>query len=545
MADPYEVRPGAGAKRAKAAAAPRPPLGPEAREVEIFLARYTAAKTRWDQSAALFDELYEFCLPLRERPYATRGDGAKRTDRLFDSTAPNAIADFASQRIEDVWPTDQKPIDLLPGRDVKAEQAEDVRRALAAVAEEAIAEVNNSNFREAAVEAALDYGIATGILLVDEGDALDPLRHRALPLTEAVLGLGPYGEHDALYRCRKAKAHEVKVLWPDADLSDTLERIVNDHDNPDRELEFIEGMYRDWSRPKEEVWCYRCVEKASRHAIAKSETKGIGSKPFLTFSFMRVPHETYGRGPAQLALPDVRSLNVLQELLLEHLDMSVGGLWSYENDGAMNADTIRIQAGTIIPKMRGSAGLERIEIGGNPQFGAIERNALREQIERVFFKLDLGPTNQTPRSATEILQRVADRAGRLSGPNSRLVKEFLFPYVQRVLFILKRKGIIKLPSLGRDLVSIRPLAPITRSQAQDDILRHVRFAEFVNQIVGPQVANLLIKGEELGLYLADRMGVEPRVLRSTIERKQLAEALAQLAATAAGAAPSSPADAPA
>jgi hypothetical protein len=213
--------------------------------------------------------------------------------------------------------------------------------------------------------------------------------------------------------------------------------------------------------------------------------------------------------------------------------MAVGGLWSYDSDGTMNADSVQIQAGTIIPKMHGRDGLQPIEIGGNPQFGAVERDRLQQAVERVFFKLDLGPTDKTPKSATEILQRVADRAGRLSGPNSRLVKEFLFPYVRRVLFILRKKGLVKLPKLDRGLLSIRPLAPITRAQAQDDILRHVRFAEFINAIVGPQVANLVLKGEELALYLAERMGVEPKVIRNAIERKQLAEVMAQLAATAA------------
>ena len=501
--------------------------------VELFLHRYKAAKTRWTEVAAVFDELYEFCLPLRERPFGAKTPSARRTDRLFDSTAPVALADFASQRVEDVWPTDQKPIDLLPGRDVPEDQKDEVRKALAEVTAFMIDEVNNSNFREAAVEASLDYGVATGVMLIDEGDSLDPLRHRALPLTDAVLGLGPYGEHDALYRARKVKAYEIPVLWPDAKLSAKTRAKYQSNENPDQEVELIEGYYRDWTRPKEEVWIYCCVDEAEGEEIARSEASGIGSKPFVSFSFMRVPNETYGRGPAQLALPDVRSLNVLQELLLEHLDMAVGGLWSYESDGSMNVDSINIQAGTVIPKMHGRAGLESIEVGGNPQFGAVERDRLQQAVERVFFKLDLGPTDKTPKSATEILQRVADRAGRLSGPNSRLVKEFLFPYVRRVLYILRKKGLVKLPKLDRGLLSIRPLAPITRAQAQDDILRHVRFAEFINAIVGPQVANLVLKGAELALYLAERMGVEPKVIRNALERKQLAEVMAQLAATAA------------
>lgn len=500
--------------------------------VETFLARHKAAKERWTEVSSLADELYEFCAPLRERPYSGKGSASnKRTDRLFDSTAVNALADFASQRVEDVWPTDQKPIDLLPGRDVPPNQQEAMRRALSDIATEAIETVNNSNFRAAANEACLDYGMLTGVLLVDEGDALEPLQHRALPISEAILWCGPYGARDGLTRERKVKAHHIKVLWPDAKLSADMARDARE--SPDKEYTFVEGYYRDWSKPKEEVWVHCVVDEKEKHELTRSSEKGIGSKPFIDFDFMRIAGETYGRGPAQMALPDIRSANVVRELLLEHLDVSVGGLYQYDSHGVVNADTIQIQAGTVYPRMPGTNGLEAVEVGGNPQFGEIEIDRLQQAIERAFFKLELGPVDKTPKSATEILQRVADRAGRLSGPNARLVTEFLFPYIRRVLFILRKKALIKLPRLDNGFMSIRPLAPITRAQAQDDILRHVRFGEFMNALLGPQITNMIVDGVKLGDYIAGKMGVEPKVLRTSIERQQLAQAMAQLAATAA------------
>lgn len=506
------------------------PSADQARDrVAKFSARYKAAKTQHDLVASIVDECMEFCCPLRERPYSQ--GATKKTDRLFDNTAVNALADFASQRVEDVWPTDQKPIDLLPGREIPKNEVEDVKRSLSEISEEMIATVNNSDFRASANEMMLDYGIVNGVMLIDEGDALEPLRHRALPFSEAILSVGPYGEHDGLYRPRKVKARLLPVLFPDGNLTDSMKSAAKE--TTDKDFEIVEGYYRDWSRPKEEVWEYCCVCEAEGHEIKQSEAKGIGSKPFVSPSFMRVPGETHGRGPAQLVLPDVKSVNVIQELLLEHLDIAIGGLWSYEDHGTMNLDSIQIQAGTVYPQMAGTKGLQPVEAGGNPQFGAIERDSLQQSIERGFFKLDLGPTDKTPKSATEILQRVADRAGRLSGPNSRLVTEFLFPYVRRVLYILRKMGRIKLPRLDGGFLAIRPLAPITRAQAQDDILRHVRLLEFLNQGLGPQMANLIVDGEKYGDYLAGKMGAEPRVIRTTLERKQLAALMAQLAATAA------------
>jgi hypothetical protein len=526
-------------------------------DLDRFAERFKAAKRTWELVAPVIDEAYEFCLPLRERPYAKglgAGGGARRTDRLFDYTAVEAIADFASQRLEDIWPTDQKPIDLLPGRAVAGDEAEDVRHALADVADYAIEAVNNSNFRAAAFEANLDYAIATGILLVDEGDALNPLQHRALPLTEAILDVGPYGEHDALYRERKVKARDIAVLWPEAaeraagrshpalaagdrsghgaiGLAPAMAQAIRD--KPDQEFEIIEGYERDWSDSKIEVWTYRCVDLAGRTELARNVAQGTGAKPFIAYNYMRVPGEIYGRGPAQIAMPEIRSANVLRELLLEHLDLSVGGLWSYEDSGVINIDTIRIQAGTIIPKMHGSAGLVPIQVGGNPEFGAIQMAALQANIRSAFFKLDLGPTDKAPMTATETMQRVADRAGRLSGPNARLISELLFQYIRRVLYILRKKGAIKLPRLDHGFLDIKPLAPITRAQAQDDILRHLRYSEMVAATGGPAAANLILDQERFADYLARKMGIEPRVLRTRAERKQLVAGLAALGGQAA------------
>lgn len=544
MPEPDEVRPGAGKRRAKAAAKARGLQPAATRErVKALLRKYQDAKTRWNEVAKIVDECYEFCVPLRERPFGAKTPSARRTDRLYDTTAVHALADFASQRVEDVWPTDQKPIDLLPGHDIPAEQQGDLRVKLADIANEAIVTINNSNFREQANEACLDYGIVQGVLLVDEGDALEPLRHRALPFTEAVLSAGPYGEHDGLFRPRKVKAHLLPVLWPGGDFSADMKRAMTEQ--PEREFEIIEGYWRDWSRPKEEIWCYSCVEGSGLdgvggHEIATSEAKGIGSKPFVSFAFMRVPGEVNGRGPAQLSLPDIRSINVVQQLLLEHLDVSIGGVYQMEDNGVLNTDTIMIQAGTVYPKMAGTKGLEPIEIGGNPQFGMAGRDQLKQAIERAFFKLDLGPTDKTPKSATEILQRVADRAGRLSGPNARLTSEFLLPYIRRVLWLLREMGRIKIPRLDHGFLSIRPLAPITRAQAQDDILRHKTFVEILVQTVGPQVANLVVDGTAYADFIAHKMGIEPSVIRSEPARKELGQTIANLAATAA--APGAPAN---
>ena len=179
--------------------------------------RFEEARTIRDMFAELIDGCYELALPLRQRTWMQH-QNPPRFDRLFDGTAVTALQGFASQTLDDVWPADQTPFELKAGRGLPEDQQESVNRELAPIADAIIEMTNNSNFRSAAQEMLQDYAIGTGIMLQEEGDALRPLNFRAIPLSEAVLDVGPFGEPDALFREREIRAEHISTIWPKAKL---------------------------------------------------------------------------------------------------------------------------------------------------------------------------------------------------------------------------------------------------------------------------------------------------------------------------------------
>lgn len=472
-------------------------------------------------------------MPLRGRVYNTTPSD-RRTDRLFDSTAPEALQDFASLMLDDVWPTDAKPFELRAGKDVPAADREKIDAELAVIGEDIIETVNNSDFRSAAHEAMLDYGIATGVMTIDEGDAVEPLRCNAIPLNEALLDTGPFGRIDALYREREPKAADIATMWPGAVLNDALRKMAAGAG--DQKVKVAEGFERDWSAKGTETWRFKAVATEQKHVLLEKETTGTGSAPFVAFSFMRVAGEVYGRGPAQVALPDIMTLNQIKQDVLEYLEFAIAGMWQYEDDGVLNVDTVRIAPGALIPKARNSKGLEPLAPASDFRAGEIQIEHLQMAIRRVLLGDDLGPPTGTPMSATEVMQRTVNRAKRLSGPYGRLLTELLFPLVRRVAHIRKRQGVFDLPSIDGKLVRLHPLSPLTRAQAQDDVLRHDRFLELLSARFGPEVMNLLVNGENYGDWLGGKMGVQPSVLRRKLERRQLAEAITAAAQRQAAAA---------
>jgi len=504
-------------------------------ELKPFLRRYKRACERRKLNDTIIDECYEYALPLRERPYSSKDDGVPDLDRLFDSTAPSALQDLASQMLDDAWPVDAKPFELTAGPEIPEDQRDELNRNLAEVTDDIITTVNNSNFRNEAHESLMDWAIGTGCLLADEGDSTEPVRFRASALTANYFDTGPYGDIDALFRPKKIKAGNLKTVFENGKFSKEIEDCIRE--NPDKEIEVVESAMRDWSKKGSEVWntcAFMAKEGQGGQKIQFSTAKGEGSKPFLDFSFTRVPGEIIGRGPVMTALPDIKTLNLVKQLVLENADLAIAGIWQAPDDGVLNFDTVRIEPRTLIPKAPGSEGITRLDMGTSGfDVSQLVIAELQQQINKILFANDLGPTDKTPMSATEVLERAAIRARRFAGPYNRVLTELLFPVVRRVAYIRQKQGAFKLPKIDGKTIKIKPLAPITRAQAQDDILRHVRLIELLNGTVGPQQTAITIDAEEFSRYLARKFSAEPKVVRSKVEAQQLQQAIAAIQALAA------------
>lgn len=511
--------------------------GSEDKELQPFLRRYKRACERRAVNDSLIDECYEYALPLRERPYASREDGKPDLDRLYDSTAPAALQDLASQMLDDAWPVDAKPFELSAGPEIPDNDRDELNRLLSPITEDIITTVNNSNFRNEAHESLMDWAIGTGCLLADEGDALEPVRFRASPLAENYFDSGPHGDIDCLFRPRKIKAGNLETVFPTGTFSVDVQRCMKEE--PDKELKVVEGAMRDWTARDSETWI-SCAffpkenEGGYTGKIQRTVAKGDGSKPFIDHSFTRVPGEIIGRGPIMTALPDIKTLNLVKQFVLENADLAISGIWQAEDDGVLNVDTVRIEPRTIIPKAPTSKGLERIDMGTSGfDVSMLVINELQGQIKHILFANDLGPTDKTPMSATEVMERAAIRARRFAGPYNRVLTELLFPTIRRVAYIRQKQGAFKLPKIDGRTIRIRPLAPITRAQAQDEILRHVRLMEILNGTIGPQQAAVIVNGEEFARHLAGKMGAEPKTIRTRPEAQQLQQAIAAMNALAA------------
>jgi len=228
------------------------------------------------------------------------------------------------------------------------------------------------------------------------------------------------------------------------------------------------------------------------------------------------------------ALSSIKTVNLTIELILENAQMAISGIYQMDDDGVTNVDTIQLVPGTIIPKAAGSQGLQAVGSAGRFDVAQLILDDMRTNIKMALYNQMLGDPNRTPASATEISHRMADLSRRIGSAFGRLMYELVNPLLQRIVYILKRRGLIELPVVNGRQVKIRSISPLAQAQANEDITSVSRWLELISTNFGPQMLNILTDSVNTSVYLAKKFGIPDSLIRDEQQRKQLVAMAQQL-----------------
>ena len=490
-----------------------------------YLQSYEKAKAFRENWVPLFEECYEYALPQRESFYSETA-GQRRDDKIFDETAVVGVQEFASRLQHGIVPNFARWADLIAGSEVPKEERDAVDKDLDEVTEYVFDIIQNSNFGQEVHESFMDLAVGTGILVAEEGDALNPIVFSAVPLPHVVLDTGPDDRIDHIYRVRsKVRYAHLDLLYPNS----TFDPKVMQHMGTDNTTDILEIVCRDYSKKNQEAFLHFAICMTTKTLLHKKEMQGVGSNPYVCFRWTKCAGEVYGRGPLINALSAIKTTNLTIELILENAQMAISGIYQMEDDGVINPDTIQLVPGSIIPKAMGSSGLQPIQAAGRFDVAQLVLSDMRLNIKNALYNDMLGNPDRTPATATEVAERMADLSRRMGAAFGRLQSELVQPVIQRVIYILKKQGRIELPTVNGREVKIRATSPLAQAQANQDITTVARFLEMVGGAFGPEMLQLLIDGEESALYLAKKFGVPERLIRSEEQRKQIAALAQQMA----------------
>jgi len=506
-----------------------PSYGTSDKATEL-LKKYKEAQGIKDYWKDRFEEAYEYCLPNRESFY-DESPGQRRTDKIFDETAVVGVQEFASRLQAGITPTFARWADFQAGSEIPKEQKPQINLDLDKITEYVFELLQTSNFNQEIHEAFMDLAIGTGVLLVEEGDAINPIKFTSIPLTKVCLMNGPDGKIDTVYRTRYCKPEEILILYPKATLPENFDPLKQK-----KQIKIIEAVYKI-HKPNVEEFKLCVFMEDPKHVLFEEEYKGEGSNPYLVFRWNKASGEVYGRGPVFNAMAAIKTCNLTIELILQNAQMSVSGVYTYEDDGVINPDNISLVPGSLIPVAPGSRGLTPIQAASNFDVAQLVLNDMRANIKKALYMEALGKPEGTPMTATEVSERMADLSRQIGSSFGRLQSELINPLLRRIIRILSKQGRIEIPKVNGREVKIAPRSPLAQAQHLQDVADVSRFNEIIAGTFGPQMINVIVNQNETAKYLAEKMNLPEKLIRDEQEQKQLADRMSQLQQSAGEEAP--------
>jgi len=478
------------------------------------------------------NDVYDYFLPQRNI-FDDEAPGQHKMDRIFDSTPLEAIQQGASklqESIAPIWSRWAKP--EVPKRIKSFLEAnesevslEDVQQYLDKQNEILFDYIHRSNFGTQFYEMALDVLVGTGTLKIDEQDDDEsPLVFNSIPQRGIAFEEAPHGSIETHWREFKVCARNLERTWkgfkPSEEIADLIAR------EPETKVQVTEGVVYEpkgkkyygvvWVKGEEQIsWLYDFKD----------------SSPFVTGRYAKCSGEIRGRGPALQALPDAKSLNKAKEFSLQKAAIDLAGMWTATDDGVVNPYNITVAPGVVIPvgsNNSANPSLMRLDTNSSLQLSEFVISDLQMAIKRALFN-DLRDPNGPVRSATEVSIEAREIAKRIGSAYGRLQTEILIPTLQRVHWILKRRGLIEPMEVGGMEVEYKFTSPLAVSQDMEDLMAVQQAVEFTMATAGPAQAQMAFRLEDFGSWAGRKTGMTSELLRTEEEKKQVIEAGAQAA----------------
>ena len=150
-------------------------------------------------------------------------------------------------------------------------------------------------------------------------------------------------------------------------------------------------------------------------------------------------------------------------------------------------------------------------------------------IKKALYNDMLGnPNEKTPMSATEVAERQADLSRQIGAAFGRLQSELVTPLLQRVVYILKKQGRIKIPLVNGREVKVDSSSPLAQAQHQQDVGTIDRFLAMMQGRVGPELTNILVNQPSVAKYVAKKLGIPEELIRSEEEMQAAAQQMQQM-----------------
>lgn len=318
--------------------------------------------------------------------------------------------------------------------------------------------------------------------------------YKATPLRDVFLLINDDGEVDTVFRRFWLNARQFKDKFPDASMPPSVAAEANKPKPSEANFfEFVHVVHhKDMMDFDPEAFDDRRFPVIGSYLCVKDkeyvgEEEGFRSFPYLTPRTFTDAGDPYGFSPAMQALPALGTASATKKSYLKQGQRATDQVILAHDDGVLNG-ALNLNPGFVNYGAIDSQGRKLVQALEPGNFNVAE-NILadeRRDIEDSFFVTLFQILTDTPEmSATEVIERVAEKASLLAPTMGRLQTEFLGPDIEREIDIADELG--RLPEMPPELIEaegeykIIYTSPLSKGQYAEEISGFLRTWEIAER----------------------------------------------------------------
>ena len=504
------------------------------KDVKSIIKRYETLKEDRILWEPFFRDVRDYIRPRKQNVDSSTHISAERhTNKMFDSSAPEASRLMAMSMQNALVPQSVVwfGLSIPSGHPLSVLNKEpDVKRWFHDVTQKMFFAMHESNFYTAIGESFLDFtSFGTINLLLEEDDsyegAFGGLVFTSIPTGQYVFAEDKRGRPDTVFWEYTFTARQAKQMFGQRKLPDKIKKACKE--KPDEKFTFVRVLMPrdDYRRGSQDVLEKRFASvDIALDARAMVRESGFDELPYVIGRFEKASGELWGRSPADIAMPDIKTLNKIRELELKGLATAVHPPLIAPDQGIIG--TFRMTP-SAINYSREPERFKFLRFEGRFDLSSLKANDLKKSIRGIFLADQLVLPEKLNMTAEEVAT-VREQIQKLLGPTvARLESEVLTPLILRSFGLMSRSGILPPapPVLAElDEIEVAYVGQLAKNQKIQDVTSIQRWLGVAANMASfsPEVLDNIDVDEALQI-IGERMAVPNEIMRSQEEVAQLRE----------------------
>ena len=469
----------------------------EQRIVQETLQEFSQMQLWRNTFAAQWEEVAELVLPTSRNTFFYGNfnwPGQKKTDRQVDASAMMALSRFGAicdsllTPRNQIWHalTSQDP-ELKKDRDTRIWYQEVTRR-LFALRYQPIANFsaqNQNNYQSLGA-------FGTGGMFVDQavdaaGRPMRALRYKAIPLGELFLHENHQGLIDGFIRWMRLTPRQAFQKWGARVPPNIIAAMEKHSETPFNFLHrVIPNSDFDPSKVDQKGMLYTSYY-VSIEGMSLLQEGGYKTFPLAASRYDQTPGETYGRSPAMMVLPAIKTLNAEKRTFLKQGHRAADTVLLTADDGLVG---VSLRPGAINKGGVSPDGKPLIQVlpSGQIQINNEMMDEEKSLINDAFMVSLFQILQETPQmTATEVIERTNEKGILLAPTVGRQQNEYLGPMIERELDLMATLHLLPPmpPALreARGEYHVEYTSPLARAQRAQEAAGFMRSLETATTVV--------------------------------------------------------------